>query len=264
MNKPTNPQFKDLTGLIFGKLTILEYAGCNNPEKKRKGHKWLCSCQCGNQVTVTTAALKKSGNPTYSCGCDKKMDLMGQTFGKLTVLEYAGCRFYPENNNRCHLWLCQCECGKQTTVTIGNLRNTIKPVRSCGCSRKGTTAKKFINMEGQKFGILTVGKYIDTRRGHTHWMCKCECGNEKSISSQSLKKGLTKSCGCRQKFGRYKHGLSGTYAHKKLMFQDPAKKIRHNISGAIRKVLKGAKRGSSVLDYLLRSAGRWRNLDMSM
>ena len=29
-----------------------------------------------------------------------------------------------------------------------------------------------------------------------HWLCKCDCGNEKIISGCSLKSNLTRSCGC--------------------------------------------------------------------
>lgn len=53
---------KDLTGLIFGNLTVIEFAGT------RKTHKqWLCDCKCGNQTIVFQTNLLK-GNTT-SCGC---------------------------------------------------------------------------------------------------------------------------------------------------------------------------------------------------
>lgn len=46
------------------------------------------------------------------------------------------------------------------------------------------------NLEGQKFGRLLAVRYI----GKSKWLCKCECGNEKEITSYNL--GFTKSCGC--------------------------------------------------------------------
>lgn len=32
--------------------------------------------------------------------------------------------------------------------------------------------------------------------GHARWLCQCECGNTTIVSSNVLKKGHTKSCGC--------------------------------------------------------------------
>lgn len=57
---------------------------------------------------------------------------------------------------------------------------------------------KIIDMTGLKFGRLTV-----ITRGITpptsnkaHWLCICECGNIKVIDGRSLRRGVTKSCGC--------------------------------------------------------------------
>lgn len=48
----------DLVGSVFGKLTVIEWAGDS---------RWLCKCECGGQSTVFTANLKR-GN-SKSCGC---------------------------------------------------------------------------------------------------------------------------------------------------------------------------------------------------
>ena len=54
-------------------------------------------------------------------------------------------------------------------------------------------------MIGNKYGLLTVIEYDSQRKGYV--ICKCECGNIKSIRKTSLtmKKSPTKSCGCLQK-----------------------------------------------------------------
>ena len=74
-----------------------------------------------------------------------------------------------------------------------------------------------MDLVGQKFGKLTVIKKdeIKTIKGkYTYWVCKCECGNVKSIYQGSLRNGKTTSCGCYGKEQRLKaqtkHGLSGT------------------------------------------------------
>lgn len=53
-----------------------------------------------------------------------------------------------------------------------------------------------IDRTGSRFGRLTVLKRDPERKGKAYWICSCDCGNEKSISAQSLVSGATKSCGC--------------------------------------------------------------------
>lgn len=60
-----------------------------------------------------------------------------------------------------------------------------------------------IDLTGQRFGRLVVLNR-DPDRGHGHkqvayWVCQCDCGAIKSVNSQSLRKGLTQSCGCLSK-----------------------------------------------------------------
>lgn len=57
---------------------------------------------------------------------------------------------------------------------------------------------KLIDLTGQKFGKLTVIKRDISKKG-VYWLCKCDCGNIKSILSSNLRRGLTQSCGCLQK-----------------------------------------------------------------
>lgn len=52
------------------------------------------------------------------------LDLVGQTFHRLTALYYAG-------KSR---WYCVCECGNPTTVSTYNLR--AGRTKSCGCLTK--------------------------------------------------------------------------------------------------------------------------------
>lgn len=70
-----------------------------------------------------------------------------------------------------------------------------------------------IDLTNQKFGNLTVIKYIGQRgRRRTFWLCKCDCGNIVEIDGDHLKSGHTKSCGClsrnKIKFLNYKTGES--------------------------------------------------------
>jgi hypothetical protein len=59
MPRPT----PDLTGQRFGRLTALS-------RSPRKGHAyWNCRCDCGNETTVNSSALRRGR--TVSCGCYK-------------------------------------------------------------------------------------------------------------------------------------------------------------------------------------------------
>jgi hypothetical protein len=113
----------NLEGQRFGRLTVIASAP---PESQR------CVCDCGNEVNVLTYNLT-SGN-TQSCGCLQKdrtseasfISLVGQIFGKLTVIERV------ENNRFNHIcYKCKCECGGEAIVDAANLRNG--NTNSCGC-----------------------------------------------------------------------------------------------------------------------------------
>lgn len=74
----------------------------------------------------------------------------------------------------------------------------------------------FKDIKGQKFGKLTVIDFSHKdKRGEAHWLCQCECGNQKTVSGSKLRSGNTKSCGCfqnefRKKGIRKTHGMTNT------------------------------------------------------
>ena len=81
----------------------------------------------------------------------KRVDLTGQQFGKLTVLEKAG-----KMNGKTH-WYCECSCGTWTMPTTSNLRSG--STKSCGCHKRETTrelGKKNLKHGGS--GLVVDGK----------------------------------------------------------------------------------------------------------
>ena len=174
-------KIRDLTGQVFGKLTVVSLAGNN----KWGSRTWLCKCECGNEKTVVSDNLIRGS--TKSCGCSSRnqiKDLSGQTFGKLTVVSFDG-----SNNRSNAMWLCKCECGNEKTVASNNLiRGSTK---SCGC------INNIKDLSGQTFGKLTVVSFDGRNKNrNAKWLCKCECGNEKTVTGNQLTSGKTKSCGC--------------------------------------------------------------------
>lgn len=87
--------------------------------------------ECDEVVESRSGSFRK--HKACSCGgraktAHKIIDMKGQKFGRLTVLEHIGF-----NNNQA-LWRCKCECGNEVNVIRGNLRNG--QVLSCGCLKK--------------------------------------------------------------------------------------------------------------------------------
>jgi hypothetical protein len=51
---------------------------------------------------------------------------------------------------------------------------------------------KLINLSGGRFGRLVVISYARDQK----WHCVCDCGAHTVVLGQSLRRGMTKSCGC--------------------------------------------------------------------
>lgn len=58
----------------------------------------------------------------------------------------------------------------------------------------------FIDLTGHTFGYLTVLERdtapLSGANKSVRWGCRCRCGNQVVVASQSLRQGVTMSCGC--------------------------------------------------------------------
>ena len=78
----------------------------------------------------------------------------------------------------------------------------------------------FIDLTGKQFGRWTV-LYRDMNAKTTRWICRCSCGNIKSVTPGNLKnprpEKRSTSCGCYQKEqarkAQTKHNFSKTHIH---------------------------------------------------
>jgi len=69
------------------------------------------------------------------------------------------------------------------------------------------------NLLGQRFGKLTVIAYAGRNQFDHHlWLCRCDCGNEKTSTTSSLCAGRTIACGCYSPHRT--HGMSKTPEYK--------------------------------------------------
>ena len=127
----------------------------------------------------------------------KFMDLTGQRYGHLTVVERDTSR------KGATYWFCRCDCGNVKSIRAGDLRSG-KTV-SCQCT-KGRF--KPLDLTGQRFRhLIAIKREHKNKKGEYFWLCKCDCGNTVVVRVGDLRSGNTTSCGCRR--GGITHG--GTY-----------------------------------------------------
>jgi hypothetical protein len=67
---------------------------------------------------------------------------------------------------------------------------------------------KAADLTGWRFGKLvvierTADKVLNCGTSRAMWLCKCDCGNTKAVSSTNLKCGSTISCGCVNRENNY-------------------------------------------------------------
>ncbi len=64
-----------------------------------------------------------------------------------------------------------------------------------------------IDLCGKKYGRLTaIARKGINVSGNAIWLCECDCGSNVFVSSNNLRSGHTKSCGCLRKELMTKHG----------------------------------------------------------
>lgn len=129
----------DLTGEKYGRLIVVKKEKIHITPKGRNVYMWLCKCDCGNTVVVSTSGLRSGG--TRSCGCYRNQrihetvfkDLTGRKYGRLTAKSH-----FIKNGDT--YWHCSCDCGNKTDVLSQHLQRGL--TKSCGCLRTKTSSKK--------------------------------------------------------------------------------------------------------------------------
>jgi len=152
----------DLTGKRFGRLLVLrEHPEPYRSPSGKSTRRWVCRCDCGNEVVVLQNALTASNGGTRSCGCLQREraeaqaeDLTGRRFGKLLVIRREEFD-HKRTNGETHGWLCHCDCGSDVVVVSRSLLTG--RTRSCGCE-VGRNAAARIDISGDN----VLGRYDGT------------------------------------------------------------------------------------------------------
>lgn len=123
-------------------------------------------------------------------------NLIGQTFGRLTVLGRSSYK-HPKGKV---FWDCKCSCGNISRVVSWNL--TSGTTSSCGCLQKDAVSKSSTSrredLTGRRFYRLMVLEFVETTKyNQIMWKCQCDCGNILNVRGGDLRNGRTRTCGCR-------------------------------------------------------------------
>lgn len=187
----------EMIGKEFGRLKVIRQMEVSTKSDRQAWY--LCRCQCGSEIVVRGTSLRNG--TTSSCGClrkeitrernrntaEQQYNLVGKRFHRLVVQGLLNSR-----RSGSRVWRCRCDCGAIHDATTHNL--LAGNVKSCGCIPTNEPE----NLEGNRYGRLTVLEITQERKsnGAAVWRCRCDCGNEAYVSSGNLKRGTTTSCGC--------------------------------------------------------------------
>jgi 5-methylcytosine-specific restriction endonuclease McrA len=104
-----------------------------------------------------------------------RLDLIGQRFGRLIVVEFAG--ICGKDRSRKSLWYCKCDCGN-TIIAKGNSLKT-RNTTSCGCSRykitelnTGNTYRRIGYGEANFNSLYCSYKYRATKKNYNWGLSK--------------------------------------------------------------------------------------------
>lgn len=71
---------------------------------------------------------------------------------------------------------------------------------------------KFIDLTGRRFGAWQVLRQANKQAHEAYWICQCDCGTEREVSSRNLRHNKSTNCGCmtarKKRASNLKHGES--------------------------------------------------------
>lgn len=69
-------------------------------------------------------------------------------------------------------------------------------------------------MIGKRFNRIIVLERDYSKKNGTYWICRCNCGNIKTIRGSHLRSGKIQSCGCLRRTVRITHGMTNTRTYE--------------------------------------------------
>lgn len=119
----------DLTGNVYGELIVVEMLYGHRLVGGKPRTYCRCCSQDGDEVIVRADALQTGATKSMKGAgkTGKPANISGMKFGLLTAMTSTNKRA----SNGSVVWLCQCDCGNLTEVSVGNLMR--EHTLSCGC-----------------------------------------------------------------------------------------------------------------------------------
>lgn len=189
--------YKDLTGIRFGKLTVIKRADDFISPNGHRCIQWLCQCDCGSMSIIKGSGLVAGYNK--SCGCSR----------------------YGDNETK-QMWeeferLSECDAKE-----ILQQHKIAKPTKCVTYISDGVG--KFQDLTGRKFGLWTVLERAETRKYRSGgqaicWRCRCECGTIKSVPGRDLKSGASQSCGCLTSMSQLEYHVKNYLIEHNIQFE---------------------------------------------
>ena len=236
-----NPNFIDLTGKVFGNLTVIK-------KIQNKPVKWLCKCSCGNTTIVLTANLTHHKSTSCNlCANKSRTDKMHNGLKKFSIrctnIKLISNRKLAKNNKsgingvffrpKLNKW--EAKIGiSNTLISLGKFdtkEEAIKArkeaekkyflpiIRNYFANKKTQVRKSYV---GKKFNMLTILEEL----GGDKVLCKCDCGNVKILKKSTIVSGNTKSCGCITRGPKIKSYIGKKFNHLTIIKENGGYKTK--------------------------------------
>ena len=119
---------------------------------------------------------------------------MGKRSSDLTGVKFGNFKVIRKSEKGGRYWICLCGCGVEKEIRSDHIMKN--EIYSCGCmSEEIRSEKRIVDITGKRFGRLVVRERINSERKGVWWICDCDCGGTKILTS-SLLGGNVNSCGC--------------------------------------------------------------------
>ena len=123
-------------------------------------------------------------------------DVIGEKYNMLEIIDNAPSRREPSGKLVKRV-IVKCDCGNTNDVSYKSLKRS--KVKSCGCLAKKMAEESKIPVSiGDTFNYWTLVEEVGRIKDKRSFKVQCVCGKEDIKPLHSLRKNISKSCGCKK------------------------------------------------------------------